>query len=205
MAMQSVQQMLAADGVADIVDFSYIPFGNEFYNPIKECPPGDTSYSHDGCQCWMNACNGTTPAMDCFAGTPVCQHGPDECAANRIEACAIYAAGGAKAPDVWTKFIFCFEVDNNSNAASAQDCAKKAGVDWTKLNACIQPGNIGDMVYKANAMKTLRLEPQHYFTPWFVMNNKPLMSNWQPLLQNVCNAYTGPKPAGCSSPAVDLL
>ena len=61
------------------------------------------------------------------------------------------------------------------------------------------------MVYKANAMKTLRLEPQHYFTPWFVMNNKPLMSNWQPLLQNVCNAYTGPKPAGCSSPAVDLL
>jgi len=139
MAMQSVQQMLAADGVADIVDFSYIPFGNEFYNPIKECPPGDTSYSHDGCQCWMNACNGTTPAMDCFAGTPVCQHGPDECAANRIEACAIYTAGGAKAPDVWTKFIFCFEVDNNSNAASAQDCAKKAGVDWKKMNACIQP------------------------------------------------------------------
>ena len=103
MAMQSVQQMLAADGVADIVDFSYIPFGNEFYNPISECPKGDTSYSHDGCQCWMNACNGTTPAFDCFSGTPVCQHGPTECQANRIEACAIYSA-----PDKWTQFMFCF-------------------------------------------------------------------------------------------------
>lgn len=201
MAMQSVQQMLAADGVADIVDFDYIPFGNQFYNPIKECPKGDTSYSHDGCQCWMNACNGTKPAADCFSpGTPVCQHGPTECQSNRIEACAIHAA-----PDAWTDFIFCFEVDHQSDPSAAQGCASKNGVDWSKMDACVKPGAAGDAVYAANAKKTLALEPQHWFTPWFLMNGKPMMSNWSPLLSKVCAAYTGTKPPGCSGATPDFM
>jgi interferon gamma-inducible protein 30 len=58
-------------------------------------------------------------------GTLQCQHGPEECAGNRVEACAMHLHPDQ---DVWFPFVLCFEENFPGNrefaARTAEKCAK---------------------------------------------------------------------------------
>ena len=180
---------------AAIVDFSYVPFGNAYFN-VDGCPKS-TSYDHDDRMCWNAQCgaNVTSPPSDCFSGDIVCQHGPDECLGNRIELCAQQASANWEQAG---KFVVCFEGVGHAVASAGPDCATQVGLDWDTIDACAN-GSGGDALVAAAAKTTANLSPVHQFTPWFILNGKALGANWSPLLPKICAAYTGPPPAACSS------
>lgn len=208
MMTQQVNHTLSAEGVADIVDFSYIPFGNAYMTlPDSECQQGTgTMWDRPAAHCWMAQCNvSSTATQDCFTGDFRCQHGPDECTANTIEACVI-----TQYPDFknWYPFIQCFETAQG-DPSSLNDCAKLSGINADQINSCAQ-GSEGAKASAQMAQKTVQLEPQHHFTPWIVVNDVA-QSTAPPtdLLALVCQSYTGTPPPGCSEsrnfhvPAVD--
>ena len=179
------------------VDFSYVPFGNAYFN-VDGCPKS-TTYDHDDRMCWNAKCaNATSAPIGCFSGDIVCQHGPDECLGNRIELCAQKQTTSLiKA----AQFVVCFEGVGHSVASAGPECAKQVGIGpWKNINECAAAGGDGDALVAAAAKTTADLNPVHQFTPWFILNGKALGANWSPLLPKICDAYTGsPKPAGCSS------
>ncbi len=75
-------------------------------------------------------------------------------------------------------------------------CAAQTGIDAAAVTACISDPAKALAVNTANAKQTAALIPAHEGTPWVLINGKPFQG--QSLLQAVCAAYTGPKPAGCN-------
>lgn len=186
-------QTLSAPGVAAILDFTMVPWGNAYFNTTL-C--GTTIYEKEpkGMYCWVKQCNVANPPSDCFSGFTWCQHGDDECAANRLEACVInYFPDPAK----YYKFMSCYE----DGSSSFQKCASAAGIPKQAMNsiqACSQDGSrIGDSLQVANAKATAKLGSSKLGTPWVIVNGKYL-DEPDNLLQTVCSEYTGPTPKGCA-------
>jgi len=127
-----------------------------------------------------------------------CQHGPDECKANTIMACAMHYHNNASN---YFPFVECLE-SSNSPVTAGQNCAKEVGWnDWDSIDSC-STGDLGNQLQHVIAVATDNLVPSHRWTPWVVMNGKPLSSSQlsQSLINLVCNAYTGSdKPPACSS------
>lgn len=128
-----------------------------------------------------------------------CQHGPSECVGNLIEACAMQYHPNVKD---WFPFINCIEASNKSPALAAPACAKTSG--WTDYDGNITTctnGKEGNDLMHIVAQATENLSPAHQWTPWVVMNGKPLSSSQldQELTKLICAAYTGQKPAGCTA------
>lgn len=186
--------MLNAAGVKDIVNLQFVPWGNAYY-ATDACGKGP--YSSDERHCWFKSCvqKQSAAADDCYTGAVVAQHGEDERAANFIEACVVHLN-----PDWHTywPFVQCFEADG----ATAESCAKSAGLDYAAIQKCAT-GPEGKAVEMAFAKAT----PDHPGVPYLVIDTTPLDFP-STLLRTVCNAYTGTKPAGCSSaalPAGDIV
>lgn len=138
--------------------------------------------------------------------TFTCQHGKNECIGNMYEACAIahYNTTTNNVP-TWWPMVNCMESATDPVAA-AQGCATNNGIAWSTITACAgaDPANgdpnDGNKVMNAVGVATNTLVPPHQWTPWVVLNGKPLTSAQLdlPLKTLVCNAYTGTKPAGCT-------
>jgi len=121
-----------------------------------------------------------------------CQHGKDECAANLLETCAIYTYTNQ---NEWFPYFVCIEGDDDP-ARAGQRCAQQTSLDWSKINNCVT-SSIGNQAQHQVAVATDALD--HEYTPWVVLNGKHIPDEQTPgLLTLVCNAYTGPKPSGCS-------
>jgi len=125
-----------------------------------------------------------------------CQHGESECTGNLIMACGINLNNST---DQWFPFINCIEDSNSEPDRVAQQCAKQAGLDYSAIDSCVQ-GSQGNKIMHSIAEATQNLQPPHQWTPWVVMNGKPLSSNQldKELIDLVCNAYTGTPPAACN-------
>lgn len=134
-----------------------------------------------------------------------CQHGGSECAGNMYEACAIKHNNATAS---WWPMVNCMESSKYpGDATVASGCATKAGLDWSVIKACAgdnpqygSPDDGNPNMYSI-AMATQNLQPPHQWTPWVVLNGKPLTSAQldDKLTTLICNAYTGPKPAGCTA------
>jgi interferon gamma-inducible protein 30 len=126
-----------------------------------------------------------------------CQHGPSECEGNLIFACAINLNN--KTVDDWFPFVNCIEGSNASPASSAPNCAKQHNIDYDAVSQCVK-GADGNKIMHEIAQRTANLQPPHQWTPWVVVNGKPLSSDDldKELTDIVCNTYGGTKPAGCS-------
>ena len=80
--------------------------------------------------CWLTRCGVASPPADCFTGVVLCQHGPNECIGNTIEACAIALAE----PLVAHRFIYCFEVPvHQLPAVSLMICTLTSIVTQTSM------------------------------------------------------------------------
>ncbi|OQV23945.1 putative Gamma-interferon-inducible lysosomal thiol reductase [Hypsibius exemplaris] len=126
-----------------------------------------------------------------------CQHGPKECSANVLTACAV----NLDQKNGLLGFIYCFEnSDDPSNSTIQQKCANVAGFDWGQLSNCAA-GQQGNTFEHLMAVKTDALNPPHKGVPWIVVNgvhNDEIQAEAvSDLIQLVCDTYTGTRPKDC--------
>lgn len=134
--------------------------------------------------------------------TFTCQHGKNECIANMYQACAMEHFNTTAQ---WWPMVNCME-GSRDPVSDASGCATKAGLDWSVIETCAgsDPANgsadDGNPLMYSIAQATKNLNPPHQWTPWVVLNGKPLSSSQldMKLTTLVCNAYTGTKPSGCT-------
>jgi len=142
--------------------------------------------------------------------TFTCQHGNDECIGNMYEACGIEYYGNDTTVGVtaWWNYFYCLEKSGNAGVATvAQNCASNNGINWATVQTCSGSNPAQGLSSDGNpymhkiAVATNNLVPPHEWTPWVVLNGKPLSSAQLDLSLNtlVCNAYTGTKPACCGT------
>lgn len=215
-----LQTLVQAEGIWDILDFDFIPWGNAYYN-TTQCgrmnnETWSTGYNSEAKECWIAACQ--ADQASCFnADKVICQHGYNECAVDTFEACAMHVH---PEPQTYLPWVDCFEgvlVHELVNTTSPPElvgqlgalCAAKLGLDWVAINTC-SSGPLGEKLDEQNALRTALLKPEHQYTPWVTINGVPQLfpadddDPYNPLdflLQWVCGNYTGssPLPAGCKS------
>jgi hypothetical protein len=187
----AMKETFAAEGVPAIMNFTFFPWGNAYYN-TSQC---GTNYfdKQRGMYCWLKECGGQKPPADCFKGKKWCQHGDGECLADTIEGCAIKHYPD---PSQYMDFAVCFEGVHQSKASAAEGCATAAKMDYSVINTCVT-GSEADDVDAFNARATARYGTSRLGTPWVVVNGKAL-NDPTTLLKTVCREYTGTKPAGCN-------
>ncbi|ONI03800.1 hypothetical protein PRUPE_6G283100 [Prunus persica] len=132
--------------------------------------------------------------------TIVCQHGPDECYLNSIQACAINSR-----PDVKQHFklIHCVENQTIEGKQSKEEgwksCCQKLRMNQKPVQDCYDSGLERKLILQY-ANETNHLVPHHTYIPWVVVNNQPLYDDYQNFVSYVCKAYKGsPKPEVCRS------
>lgn len=134
--------------------------------------------------------------------TITCQHGATECLYNTLEACAI-----AHYPASFLPYIVCLSTAARSGGlsrAKAQACAAPdSGFNWAELDAC-WTGDEGYSLDRISAAATNALKPAHLYVPWVTLSDAPgtgtfcdEVNDCDKLIEAVCAAYTGQKPAAC--------
>ena len=152
--------------------------------------------------CWQSRCNGTdTVPAGCFEGTKLCQHGPAECEADSLEACAIDVYPSA---NVFAPFVTCFEGVHHANLSYVSLCAEEVGIPAAPILECYEDkARVAALDEKA---ARLTAQSGHQYTPWVVLSNfsgseKQVLQDPDTLLASVCDIYAaqdGAKvPAGC--------
>ncbi|NXM31790.1 GILT reductase, partial [Oxyruncus cristatus] len=127
-----------------------------------------------------------------------CQHGPEECLGNMIEACLMHEA---KNFSTYFPVIFCLE-SGSSITKNLEACLQiyAPELDRGRIAACVQ-GDTGMALMHQNAQLTEALDPPHQFVPWIVINGKhtdELQAQAEAsLLGLVCRLYQGEKPEAC--------
>ncbi|XP_027190767.1 gamma-interferon-responsive lysosomal thiol protein [Cicer arietinum] len=125
-----------------------------------------------------------------------CQHGPNECLLNTVEACAI---------DIWPQlskhfpFIYCVEdLVYEGKRDEWESCYEKLGLDSTLIDDCYRSehGKELDLKY---ADETNALQPPHTYVPWVVVDGEPLYEDYENFVSYICKAYQGPDaPQSCT-------
>eukprot|EP00658_Telonema_sp_P-2_P016156 TRINITY_DN16259_c0_g1_i1.p4 TRINITY_DN16259_c0_g1~~TRINITY_DN16259_c0_g1_i1.p4 ORF type:complete len:105 (-),score=46.28 TRINITY_DN16259_c0_g1_i1:247-561(-) len=87
------------------------------------------------------------------------------------------------------------EKAGDSMLKEVQKCATSAKMDYSKLSGCYNDKTLALSLQKAAAAAT---PADHQYVPWVVVNGKKSKSDGDKILAEVCNAYTGTKPAACS-------
>ncbi|NXS64555.1 GILT reductase, partial [Brachypteracias leptosomus] len=98
-----------------------------------------------------------------------CQHGPEECLGNMIEACLMHEA---KNFSIYFPVIFCLE-SSTSPTKNLEACLQVYApqLDRGRLAACVQ-GDTGAALMHHNAQLTEALDPPHQYVPWILINGK---------------------------------
>ncbi|KAM9329085.1 gamma-interferon-inducible lysosomal thiol reductase [Gastrophryne carolinensis] len=128
-----------------------------------------------------------------------CQHGPEECLGNTMEACLIHLLENV---DNYFPVIACMEMSSNVTKA-LKPCLDVLQEDLplkTVLD-CVN-GDLGNKLMHYNAQQTQALQPPHSYVPWLVINGKhdeTLQTRAQnAMFKLTCDLYKGPKPEACS-------
>ncbi|NXA42426.1 GILT reductase, partial [Eudromia elegans] len=119
-----------------------------------------------------------------------CQHGPEECLGNMVEACLIHEAGNSSEA---LAAVACLEagasVSGNLDALPWGDPPR---VPAARVAACAQ-GELGRRLLHRNAELTAALAPPHQYVPWILLGGKhteELQGRAQvALLHLVCELY----------------
>lgn len=131
-----------------------------------------------------------------------CQHGPDECLLNTVEACAINLWPD---PKVHFKLIQCIErLTLDGKQIFWPSCLEQQHLNQELMNHCYNSTTGNDLQLKA-AYETERLQPPHRFVPWVIVNNKTLEQDYQNYITHICKVYTGPKRPGACSRTPEII
>ncbi|MCL7026052.1 hypothetical protein MKW94_023624 [Papaver nudicaule] len=130
-----------------------------------------------------------------------CQHGPNECVLNTVEACALQVW---PALDKHFNFIKCVETFvYNSQQSEWKSCYSTLGYEEEPINECYNNG-LGQQLELGYAKVTDELNPPHKYVPWVTVNDVPLYDEYYNFPTYVCNAYEGTKPAACQGQQMDI-
>lgn len=177
------------------MELRQIPFGNNFYT-TTEC--GGAPYDPSKRHCWAGKCISDSPAADCFTGEIVSQHGTPEKDMNRMQACGKWQ--NTTWQEYWP-FLHCMEAAyEGQGIAAAKGCIQGSKIDYDALETCFK-GKVGDLAQIREAKQTI----DHPGTPDVRVAGTPVAFpiTSSSMIQAICTAYTGPKPAGCSSESPD--
>ncbi|ONI03801.1 hypothetical protein PRUPE_6G283200 [Prunus persica] len=127
----------------------------------------------------------------------VCQHGPDECRLNSVEACAINVLHDV---NKYFALIYCIEfLAIEGRQKEWQTCFSSLGLPSKPILDCYKSGN-GTKIEQKYANETMHLNPPLKFLPWLVLNNQPIGNDYENFAAYVCKAYKGNKvPLACQS------
>lgn len=84
---------------------------------------------------------------------------------------------------------------SDTPVTAAEACAAQTKLDYSTIAACAMSDQ-GNKLEHEMAQATESLQPPHKYVPWVVVEGKQL-EDTDTLLQTVCDAYTGTKPASC--------
>lgn len=113
----AMKETFAAAGVPNIMNFTFYPWGNAYFNTTT-CGT-DGFDKQNGMYCWIKECGVASPPADCFKGKKWCQHGGDECQADTIEGCVIKHYPD---PATYMKFMVCFEGEHEAKVIVMNVC-----------------------------------------------------------------------------------
>ncbi|XP_022948291.1 gamma-interferon-inducible lysosomal thiol reductase-like [Cucurbita moschata] len=132
-----------------------------------------------------------------------CQHGPNECLLNTVEACAINAWPEL---DVHFPFIYCIEyLVSKRKYTQWESCFEKLGLNPKPINECYHT-ELGKMLELKYAAETDNLEPPHKYVPWVVVDGKPLYEDYENFINYICEAYKGPVlPSACQASSISAI
>lgn len=121
-------------------------------------------------------------------GAITCQHGPEECLLNTVEACAIDAWPDVK---VHLGFIYCVsDLVLKNKHREWESCFQKQGLDPKPVTECYK-GERGHNLSLEYGRQTAELVPPHQFVPWVVVDGKPLYNDYGNFKAYICKAYKG--------------
>ncbi|XP_074599995.1 gamma-interferon-inducible lysosomal thiol reductase-like [Brevipalpus obovatus] len=146
-----------------------------------------------------------------------CEHGPPECAANMMQACAKDVMPNF---DEFFKLVHCMEKDPEPHETSYQmkrkvtepghkenflsqyscQCGQSKNISLTEVNRCLGDGR-GDQQLKKMGDLTKALNPKATSIPWLTLNGA-YDSAFQTealvdLKSALCKKFQGTKPTGC--------
>ena len=127
-------------------------------------------------------------------GAISCQHGPDECLLNTVEACAIDAW-----PDlnVHFGFINCVEeLVMKHRHEEWKSCFQKLGLDTKPFTECYKSER-GHKLSLEYGRQTDALVPPHKYVPWVGVDGRPLYDDYENFEAYICKAYKGHPPKVC--------
>lgn len=179
-------------GVAKVVDK---PAKLEFF-VMSQCPYG------------VQVMNGAAPALeqlgqnvdfkvnyigDDNGGNLTSMHGPKEVTGDIVQLCAQKLA-----PNKFMKLVVCQNKSVGNVDTNWQQCATEAGIDAGSLKTCIE-GDQGKALLKESFAAARARGAQG--SPTMFLNDKPYNGGRKSkdFLKAICNEYTGPKPAACTS------
>ncbi|XP_037091268.1 gamma-interferon-inducible lysosomal thiol reductase-like, partial [Pollicipes pollicipes] len=134
-------------------------------------------------------------------GSVHCQHGPEECWANRLHGCVAAAIDDAS---VRTRAVACLMAAQKTLRADGPACLQEAGLSWDDGVACA-----GSAASRQQALEfqqlTHALQPPLTFAPTMTLDGSQGTAEQQKqllddLLGVVCSTWqqrTGQTPAGC--------
>ncbi|KAL1368732.1 hypothetical protein AAHE18_02G142800 [Arachis hypogaea] len=125
--------------------------------------------------------------------TVQCQHGPNECYLNTIEACALHEWPLEKS----FAFIKCVEVgvlkksdDDDELKSLWNSCCEELKLDSNPIKDCYESGR-GNKLLLGYGEESKAQVPPHMFVPWVTVNDVPLEFDIFNVSRHVCNAYKG--------------
>jgi len=128
-----------------------------------------------------------------------CQHGPEECLGNKIQACAIEKLEMSQSVDL----ILCMASQGPRAAidTSTADCAKKLDISMHGVMDCASSTQGHDIMMDL-AKKSLDPKLQRSYVPFVMVSGKhEQAADEGDLLTPLCEALGTPKPAVCEGSA----
>jgi len=120
-----------------------------------------------------------------------CQHGPDECYGNMVQACTI-----AYSPNYETTVSLIVCMMSSSNPALAgPECFETLGVDFAPVQDCLDNGE-GEALHAQNGEIQNSLNPRPNNVPWSNFDGEHLLEYWEleelGLKEYICSTFQLP-------------
>jgi len=126
-----------------------------------------------------------------------CQHGPNECLGNKVQACVLSLYQNN--PSLQVKFISCVMSSRRPLRAGPQ-CASLLGIEYDPIQDCAE-GVQGDQLLAAMGNRTLYFTPQITFVPTVAVNGVYSETDQDQAMSDltgvICRYIAGTKPAAC--------
>nr|CAD7432270.1 unnamed protein product [Timema monikensis] len=128
-----------------------------------------------------------------------CQHGPNECVGNIVQACALRTL--REQPEQQMEFINCV-MGSEDPSTGGQECGRSLNISYSQISTCTHSRE-GPQLLSGLGNRTHDFQPLITFVPTVVFNSVYNADDQTDSLNNlklvVCRHLTGIKPSACDN------